>query len=136
MIPQTEEEIEYVTRDSLRHHPTVRKSPDDDCGCNKNYPFADILPKDESYIDFTKNKEIVGMVVNDIGMKCSNIMTFVHTLKNYYPTELLDSNLVGLRDSVSTLETALTALKEHLISREELARDVLKSNGTWIKRSN
>lgn len=106
-----------------------------DCGCKKDYPFSDILPKDETYIDFTKNKERIGMVVADIGLKCTGVMTFVHTLKNHYPEESLASTMDGLQDAVDSLEEALNGLKIYLESQEMAARDVLKSGGTWVKRS-
>lgn len=140
MTPQTDDDLDFITREdahamSRRQLQSHHKAVDGDCGCKKDYPFADILPKDESYIDFTKNKEIIGMVVHDIGMKCSNVMTFVHNLKNHYPGQILDSNIDGLDSSVETLRQTLAALKQHLESREELARDVLKSDGTWVRRS-
>jgi hypothetical protein len=137
MIPQNEEDVEYLTRGDRRpqrYNSQSGGSPDEH-GCNKDYPFADILPKDEAYIDFLKNKEVVGIAVNDIGMKCSSVMNFVHNLKNYYPEELLKNNIEGLQNSVTSLNSALTELQEYLLAREKLAREVLKSGSTWIRRS-
>ena len=144
MIPQDDPSIDYLTRSDLEsrrnqnypnHSENTRSVKPDDCGCKKDYPFAGILPKDETYIDFVKDKEMVGMVVNDIGLKCSNIMSFIHNMKNYYPDQILDNNIIELKTSVETLDKVLESLKNNLRSREELAREVLKSDGTWIKRS-
>jgi len=131
------ESVEYLTRENSQRPPQNSQNPyEEDCkGCKKDYPFADILPKDETYIDYVKNKELIGMVVQDVGMKCSNIMGFIHNLKNYYPIDLLDENVNSLKNSVTALEQNLLNLKDHLQSRETLARSVLNSDGSWIQRS-
>jgi len=115
-----------------------RSTPDKkgDCGCNKPFPFSEILPRDSSYLEFAKNKELVAFGVTDIGIRCTNILTYVNNLKDFYPEIIISSQMEGLKQAVADLESQLSSLKGYLEDQESKAKQVLDSDGSWIMVSN
>ena len=132
-------EQEYLNRNSPRPEQLdngYRQDKKGDCGCDKPFPFSEILPRDSSYIDFAKYKEQVAFAVTDVGIHCSNILTYVNNLKDFYPEGTMKTGMTSVHASVAELEKLLGDLKDYLNDREQKARDVLDSDAAWIQVSN
>lgn len=132
-------EQEFLTRGQRRQEPLDRgyaQEKKGDCGCNKPFPFSEILPRDASVIDFMKLKEEIAFAVTDVGIQCSNVLTYVNNIKDFYPEHTMTSSMDSVQSAVSGLEVLLKRLQNHLNERETKAREILEADGSWIQVHN
>jgi len=145
MIPQDEEEYTYLGRGEATPPAQFQKNPyEEDCGCKKNkgkqsapqdYPYSDILPKDEAYIDFLKFKELVPTHMRYLFDRVNSLSSLIHTMNSAYAEEIVVEEMKAIRNAVDGLEKAFNNLGSCIQAREQAAREAMKQDGAWVRVS-
>lgn len=145
MIPQNEEEFTYVGRGEAVPPQSFKRNPyEEDCGCKKNkggnivrqdYPYSDILPKDEGYIDYLKFKELIPSHMRYLFDRVNSLSALIHTMNAAYPEEIVIDEMKAIRKAVDGLEKSFTDFGNCIKSRESAAREAMKQEGPWIRAS-